>query len=41
MFYTEMLFDLISTLSTQIFQNSIPTFVNSVDPDQLASSEAS
>ena len=28
-------------MSAQLFQNSIPPFENSVDPDQLASDEAS
>ena len=34
-------FYLISTINAEHFQNSILSFENSVDPDQLASDEAS
>ena len=37
----DMVLNLISTLCAEPFQNSIPSTVNSVDPDQLASNEAS
>ena len=39
--YRGIVFIFISTMSAQLLQNFIPSSKNSVDPDQLASSEAS
>ena len=41
LYILDTVFSLISALCAYCFQNSIPSFENSVDSDQLASDEAS
>ena len=40
LFYSYTVIDQINALCTNVFENKIPSYENSVDPDQLASNEA-